>query len=230
METGSNSSRIIVKTPVKKYIPEVIHSPRSKKKIELLPNFGVLRPKTKRALRNNETLLIRNQECIDELQARFSALQGWGDFPFKDQKVKFKFSPLKLLSLRRYDCHPNNLISPFVEEIISLTPDSIRATPIQPFNSPEFSQSEKYENSSVTETKNLANISKNVYQQTDGSKLDLRSLTPISLSSEEILLESISDTFTPYKGEVSVKNDEIKMLERGETPVVPKKKKCCVII
>ena len=89
METGSNSSRIIVKTPVKKYIPEVIHSPRSKKKIELLPNFGVLRPKTKRALRNNETLLIRNQECIDELQARFSALQGRGDFPSKDQKVKF---------------------------------------------------------------------------------------------------------------------------------------------
>ena len=83
METGSNSSRIIVKTPVKKYIPEVIHSPRSKKKIELLPNFGVLRPKTKRALRNNETLLIRNQECIDELQARFSALQGRGDFLIK---------------------------------------------------------------------------------------------------------------------------------------------------
>ena len=132
--------------------------------------------------------------------------------------------------MRRYNCPLNNLISPFVEEIISLTPDSVRATPIQPFNSPEFSQNEKCENSPVKETNNLENSSKNVYQQTDGSKLDLRSLTPISLSSEEILLGSISDNFTPYKGEVSVKNDEIKMLERGETPVVPKKKKCCVII
>lgn len=111
-----------------------------------------------------------------------------------------------------------------------MTPDSVRATPIQPFNSPEFSQYEKCENSQVKEANNLETSSKNVYQQSEVSKFDLRSLTPISLSSEEILLGCISDNFTPYKGEVSVRNDEIKMLERGETPVVPKKKKCCVII
>ena len=110
---------------------------------------------------------------------------------------------------------------PILEEIISLTPDSVRTTPIQPSNSPENENIKK---------PIIENVSQSEPFAIETSNLDLRSLTPISLSSEEILLNCVSDKFTPYEGEVSVKNEEIKMLERGETPVAPKKKKCCVIL
>ena len=72
------SSTFLANVPVGNFVPPELNSPRSKKPIEQLPNFTVLDSKTKKALKEKESLLIRNRKCVEELQTRFAALQGSG--------------------------------------------------------------------------------------------------------------------------------------------------------
>jgi len=75
-ESVSMSSTFLANVPVGSLVPPELNSPRSKKPMEHIPNFAVLDSKTKKALKEKESLLIRNRKCVEELQNRFAALQG----------------------------------------------------------------------------------------------------------------------------------------------------------
>ena len=69
------NSRVLVTTPVTQFIPPDLNSPRAKKPVAHLGNFHVLDKRTNRTLLDKDKVLTKNRKCIEELQARFAAVQ-----------------------------------------------------------------------------------------------------------------------------------------------------------
>jgi len=68
------NSRVLVTTPATQFIPPDLSSPRAKKPVAHLA-FHVLDKSTKRTLLDKDKVLANNRKCIEELQARFAAVQ-----------------------------------------------------------------------------------------------------------------------------------------------------------
>lgn len=57
-------------------IPAVINSAKSKRKVHKLRSFNLLEDADRQILLDKDKLLSQHRVCINELEARFKALQG----------------------------------------------------------------------------------------------------------------------------------------------------------